>query len=357
MIRAIAAFFLVLAFCLPVVAQPPTVIEKRVILDEDFMWLKPDEADLLLSRIKRAGFNVFVPVVWHGRGAAWETQRVQKEPRWQDRAKNIKDPLKSLIDKAHAQGIEVHPWFTVVLRQRDIFPEFYDEGTPKKAFNIHNKQYRDFIIELMLEVVRNYDIDGINLDYIRSMGNCLSATCVADYKARTGRDLIKDDKQRWGNADAAASVGAWNEVPVTDIVKRFSEQARALKPNLLISVDTHPINRRLSMEGANAIAWANAGYIDMIYDMQYKEELDLESFDMAKAKLIKPSKLALMIGNFETSRFDKSKVWPRNAKLVAKHTWQAINAGAESKSIVVYDYRFLSNEQIQHLQLGPFKQN
>lgn len=335
----------------------PSPLEKRAILDEGFQWLSPLKVDEVLSRIKYAGFNIFVPIVWHGRGASWNSKLVEeREPRWIGHARQVNDPLKVLIEKAHRLGIEVHPWFTVVLRQREFYSEFYNADTPKQAFNIHNDSYREFIIELMLEVVRNYDIDGVNLDYIRSMGNCLSVACVADYKSKTGRDLKADNKLQWDDHDSGFHISKWNESQITYIVKQFSERARAIKPELVISVDTHVNNRRLTLEGADSIKWANSGYIDVVYDMQYGDELDISSFEQAKVSLHDPSKLVLMLGNFQRSVINKSTVEPKQTGLFIDQVQKVLNIAGDSAAMAVYEYRYLEEEQVQALRAGPFSE-
>src|SRR3569832_2068310 len=47
------------------------LLESRVMLDEDMHWAySPAEADAILQRIKAAGFNVYVPCIYHG-GGSW----------------------------------------------------------------------------------------------------------------------------------------------------------------------------------------------------------------------------------------------------------------------------------------------
>ncbi len=105
------------------------------------------------------------------------------------------DPLRYLIQEAHKLGIEVHPWFTLTLRQSDIFREFALPGTPKQAFDVHNPQFRELMSKLVEEVVTDNDVDGVNLDYVRAIGLCFNATCQEDYKKKYDRSLEK--QTRW----------------------------------------------------------------------------------------------------------------------------------------------------------------
>ena len=102
---------------------------KRAILDETFQfWTTREAADRTLSRIKEAGFNVYIPVVWYGAGTTWPSRLAPWDPALSAQAATGFDPLRYVIEKAHVLGIEVHPWFTVVLRRSDLFPEFALQG-------------------------------------------------------------------------------------------------------------------------------------------------------------------------------------------------------------------------------------
>src|SRR3569623_886674 len=51
-----------------------SVLESRVMLDEDLHCsYSPAEADAILKRIKAAGFNVYIPCIYHGGGSWYPT--------------------------------------------------------------------------------------------------------------------------------------------------------------------------------------------------------------------------------------------------------------------------------------------
>ncbi|MGQ9687942.1 MAG: LamG-like jellyroll fold domain-containing protein, partial [Desulfobaccales bacterium] len=162
------------------------VLETRAILDEGIGWTTEAGARKTIERIKKAGFNVYVPCVWHGGGTRYPSP---KAPAARGFTILTTDPLKRLLDLAHQNGIEVHPWFCVALREGDILPEFYGPGTPDKAFDLHRPEFRAFMVDLILDVVQRYEVDGINLDYIRTMGLCRCEFCQKEYHRTTGRDL------------------------------------------------------------------------------------------------------------------------------------------------------------------------
>lgn len=87
------------------------------------------------------------------------------------------DPLEFAINEAHKRGMELHAWFnpyratftlspsdvtsTHITRQR---PEWFFTYAGKKLFNPGIPQVRDYIVQVVLDVVKNYDIDGVHFD-------------------------------------------------------------------------------------------------------------------------------------------------------------------------------------------------
>src|SRR5262245_55547862 len=104
------------------------------------------------------------------------------------------DPLDYVIEKAHAQGIEVHAWVnatpiwntTAPPPQPDHIFHTHGEtatgadrwlnkrvdgseigGATMRNLDITNPAAVDYMIRGYQSIVREYDVDGINLDYIR----------------------------------------------------------------------------------------------------------------------------------------------------------------------------------------------
>jgi hypothetical protein len=320
----------------------------RAIFDEGRGWMTEEGAQKTISRIKKAGFNIYIPCVWHGMGSRYPTSLVvaEKNQRFYQR-----DPLARLIEIAHAEGIEVHPWFTVTLRQREFLTDFYDSGTPKQAFNIHDSKFREFIINLMLDVVKRYDIDGLNLDYIRSMGFCISQECQRDYNKTYGRDLLKDILKSKSGLGLEASLQNWNEQAVEAIVKDVSKRGKMLKPDLIVSVDGAPIPdyQTPNSQGRNEIRWANSGYVDIIFNMDYKKVPDFERLEFVRSKLSGGSQLIPLLGNYDKGR-RKGSVMPREATDVVNLSEYSLIRFPAGFGLYIYS-------QLSDLQVEKFSQD
>lgn len=328
--------------------------DRRAIFDENFSWVTREGADEFLDRIQAAGFNAVVVCVWHGRGTSWPSDLAPAEPRWDRVRQRNPDPLAYLVREAHDRGVEVHAWFTIVLRQRDFFPEYYDgigdRDSISRSFNVHRPAFRDFIVGIVEEAVKRYPFDGINLDYMRSMGVCTSEYCRNDYRERTGRNLGADVDIVRRSPDAWASIARWNAEAVTSVVSRISVAAREARPDILISVDSHIGRRQLELQGADSVPWANSGLVDIIFDMSYEAQLDLTELNRMRARLAEPKKMVLLVGNFERSIIRPKTVFPRRATKVKALLESAAEFGRDGHGAALYDYTYLSKEQIRVLK-------
>ena len=328
-------------------------VESRAIMDGGPDWaLSHESIETRLRRITTAGFNVYMPIVWEGAGTRYPSSLGPTEISVIPVLKSGDDPLKHLIKRAHEMGIEVHPVFTVALRQSDILREFYEEGAPPAAFDVHNEGFRDFIVKLILEVVTNYAVDGINLDFVRSIGICRSQRCEASYASATGRDLSFDSKSYGNSKTARESITAWNRGAIGDIIRRVAEGARKIRPGLVISVDGRPDDAAPLLQGRDTIGWANNGLIDLIYYSEYGAQLDVDQINAARAQLRNPSALAIMLGNYQA--LDIGIVVPRSPDLLSRLMYSTRMRWPDTAR-GLYFYKLLTDEQVQVLRNGPFK--
>jgi len=327
------------------------ILESRAIFDEGLNWASKESAEIVCERIARAGFNVFMPCVWHGRGAIWPSQLAP----WDSAAANIPgfDPLAHLCKVASRYGIEIHPWFTVMRRDREFLPQFYDAGTPGECFDVHREEFRDFIVSLILEVVKNYPVNGINLDYIRAGGVCVSSRCATEYERQTGRNLLLDRAKLLLPGGTVPSLAAWQERAVGDIVRRVSEGARPLNSRIVISVDAvpgHPID---VTQGRNSIKWVDEGLVDVIYMMHYESNPDWASFRALQAAMTRPEALVVLCGNYEEPVSPGKEVPFRDARKVSGLLSEA-RRFQQGNGVGLYLYSRLSDEQIRELGSQAF---
>ncbi|HXY55237.1 MAG TPA: family 10 glycosylhydrolase [Nitrospirota bacterium] len=333
----------------PQVAADGAVLETRTIFDEGFGWQTEYGSHETIRRIRKAGFNVYIPCVWHGNGARYPTAFVAKDPNNRFAGR---DPLERIITTAHDNGIQVHAMFTVALREDGFarrHSDFYSAATPEHAYDLHRYAFRSFITGLIADVVRRYPIDGINLDYIRTMGTCRCELCKAEYKKRFGRDLLYDADHPKADGSLEPHLQEWQDSVVETIIRDISRIIKALRPDCVLSVDGNP-QYYMNSEGRQEARWANSGLVDLVYDMEYNEPPDVERHHLATTEFNNPGMLLLLISNYDwidgkpvTKAANRLR---RSAEYVEKR-W--------GKGFGLYIYSLLSDEQIDMLARGPFR--
>jgi uncharacterized lipoprotein YddW (UPF0748 family) len=320
----------------------PPGIENRVMFDEDIGWaLSKENTDRIVKRLSAAGFNVYIPCVWHGAGAYFNSSIAYQNPQIRKRTLFGDDPLEYLIKKAHENNIEVHPWFTVVRRDDTKYKNFYDEFSPEVAFDVHNKAFRDFIVSLMIEVVKKYNVDGLNLDYIRSMGYCTSDKCAKEYGAKTSRNLTADLILEKVPKSRIKSIEVWNEEPIEEIVQTVSEKAKTIKPNIMLSVDSVPNARHMRMQGHDSQKWLNKRWIDTIFYMEYDNEFKIEDIQLAKSRVDDPDSIVLILSLYDLENPGLEKkpgTMLQKSILASEKIWP--NSG-----VAFYHYKQFTDEQ------------
>ena len=163
------------------------------------VWLRPtatSEEEIIanIKKIKDAGIeNVFIETYFHGR-TIFPSKTMEK---YGFVVQNEKfsgiDPLKIWIENAHKNGIKVHIWFETFYvgnnppstNSRNILainPDWgnktlagYESANATPSASEHNGYFIDpsnteakqFLKELLTEIITTYKPDGINLDYIR----------------------------------------------------------------------------------------------------------------------------------------------------------------------------------------------
>ena len=335
------------------------ILESRTLLDESYGWITRDGARMAVEKMKRAGFNVFIPCIWHGRGARWPSRRTPMETgaaTAMKKAGSDFDGLGNLIALCHANGIEVHPWFCVCYgdeRWQPLAP-FIEPGTPKGACEAHNPAFRRFIVDVMLDVVRRYDVDGVNLDYIRTIGISTSKTAQAAFHQEFGGELLDVLKTPRPNHEPDPRIVQFQNGAIADIVHTFAVRARAIRPQLVISIDGHPRlpDEPPGTQGRDGVAWVRNGWIDVLYSMDYGKQISWHRYDRLRSLLPRPEALVVLCGNYE--RLPNGHVGSREGKMVAD-----LLAFTQRKypgnGVALYWLGSLNDEQIEALRHGPFK--
>jgi hypothetical protein len=329
--------------------------EARVLFDESWQWARSrQEIDLVVARTKRAGFNVLVPAVWLGRGTHYPSRVAEPIPELVQVLRQGFDPLEYLIDRAHRSGLEVHPMFTIARRDTDRWPDYFGPGVPEGAFNVHDGRFRRFIADVVIDVVRRYDVDGVNLDYIRTMGICTTPACKKDYRLRYGKELPDDLREVGVDTRARERLQAWQDDAVRAIVTSVAAEARVARPKVLISVAGNPVASPglRALQGRDEIGWVKAGLVDLVYSMQYESTVDIRNHERVATEIGSAGHVVLLLANFDVI----DGVATARPDWVVDRLARFAQTRFPGQGVGFYLRAMLNDEQVEVLGNGAFRQ-
>ena len=219
------------------------------------------------------------------------------------------DPLAFVIKEAHKRGLEVHAWFNTFQTSSTIagspaakHPEWVcrdGDGNPMpqhRALSPGLKDVRDYTRDVAMEIVNNYDIDGLHLDYVRwneyTTSSVLSKSSFPDNKLMDGQisehqmELLKttasanrylyDVEHRYndGTPEGFASWEDFWRFSTTELIKSLHDSIQVVKPYVRLSVAALGKYRWSGWQGygsvyQDAADWYNQGYIDQLTPMHY----------------------------------------------------------------------------------------
>ncbi len=187
----------------------------------------------MIVKLKEAKFNtIFFQV--RGRGDAfynshyepWSQQltgTLGKNPGW--------DPLQFVVTEAHARGMEVHAWFnTFLVKTGKTRPA---ESSPRHLILQHPEWFhqidgdwwldpglpavREYLLNVGMDIVRQYDIDGFHFDFMRYPGKSFGDESA--FRQFGNKKISRED---------------WRRENINKFVRAFYDSATALKPMLKI---------------------------------------------------------------------------------------------------------------------------
>ena len=220
------------------------------------------------------------------------------------------DPLQYAIDAAHSRGLELHAWFNVfqassihegapaqahpewVCRDRDG-----DPMTSSRSLSPGLENVRQYTVDVAMDIVNNYDIDGLHLDYVRwnehSSGsfNTLPAGQIEEIRmidgmiaqetlddlenSRTGRYLYDiDHPYSAGIPDDYSSWEEWWRDGVTSFVSALHDSIQSVKPYVRLSAAVLGRYNWGGWQGYGTVyqdgaLWFNEGFVDQLTPMHY----------------------------------------------------------------------------------------
>ncbi len=260
------------------------------------VWLTTAASNVLDSKaniveamklLADTGFNTVFPVVWNNGYTLYPSAVLKKNfgieilPAFTGR-----DILAEVIEAATPLGLEVIPWFeygfAAAYKQNGGHiiakkPEW--EAKDKKQqrlikndfvwMNSLDPEVQNFLLNLFLEVVKNYKIAGVQgddrLPAMPSEGGYDNKTKVL-YHNQFGEDPPLDFKNRpWLE---------WRANILNNFLARLYREVKKINPNLIVSMSPSPYPFGFNEYLQDVPTWINRQIVDLIHPQLYPQSLD-----------------------------------------------------------------------------------
>ncbi|MBD2595404.1 glycoside hydrolase family 10 protein [Nostoc spongiaeforme FACHB-130] len=275
----------------PAIAQLPRQEIRGVwMTNNDFNVLR-DRAKVqkAVKHLQRLNFNTIYPVVWNSGYAMYPSATAQSagiQP-FITRGLEGQDILADLINHAHRQGLLVIPWFEFgfmapptselalnhpewLTQKRNGSETSISAAGEVVWLNPFHPQVQQFITNLVLEVVTQYDADGIQFDDHMSLPHEFGYDkyTVALYTQET-----KNNPPANPNDPAWVK---WRADKITAFMVRLNQAVKARKPNSIFSVSPNYYDFAYKFHLQDWLAWIRQNIVDELIVQVYRP--DFQSF-------------------------------------------------------------------------------
>jgi uncharacterized lipoprotein YddW (UPF0748 family) len=298
---------------------PPRTTELRGV------WLTNIDSEVLFSRrnlnqalrrLQGLNFNTIYPTVWNWGYTLYPSavaeralgHRLDPHPGLQGR-----DMLAEAVNRGHQRGLTVIPWFEFglmapadsdlarlhpdwITARRDGTQVVMEGRDPRVWLNPAHPDVQKLIVDLVTEVVTNYDVDGIQFDDHFGMPFELGYDAYTvqlyqrEHQGKRPPDNPRDPE--WMR---------WRANKITNLMSQVFFAVKARKPDCLVSLSPNPREFSYDMFLQDWWTWERRGYIEELIVQLYRRNMidflvDLQRPEMEIARTHIPVSVGILTG-------------------------------------------------------------
>jgi uncharacterized lipoprotein YddW (UPF0748 family) len=280
------------------------------------VWITNVDSDVLFTRdrlataikdLRQLNFNTIYPVVWNWGYTTYPSQVAKQVVgssfmpkksagilinRTLSKSEGLegRDVLQEMVVQSHKSGISIIPWFEFGfmlpattdpagsdfaklhpdwLTQKQDGGMIWKEGKdPRVWLNPFKPEVKKFIIDLVVEVVKKYDVDGIQFDDHFGLPSEFGYDkfTVDLYKSdHQGKLPPKDPKnEEWVN---------WRADRITDLMHDLFTAIKAVNPKAIVSISPNPQSFAKSFFLQDWAKWERQGLVEELLIQVYRDKL------------------------------------------------------------------------------------
>ncbi|MDF5724811.1 MAG: glycoside hydrolase family 10 protein [Rhizonema sp. PD37] len=263
------------------------------------VWLTNIDSNLLfesdrlksaLQKLKQLNFNTVYPTVWNWGYTLYPSlvakkvlgRSLEPTPGLQGR-----DMLKEIVKVGHQNGLTVIPWFefgfmapadSELAKNRPYWLTNLRNGERIVPEGIHDRVWlnpfhpdvQQFILDLVVEIVNKYDIDGIQFD------DHFGLPAQLGYDKYTVNLYKKEHRGKAPPNDPQDKEWVrWRANRITDFMRRMFSAIKAKKKDCLVSVAPNPQRFSYPLFLADWQRWEHMGLIEELVLQVYRDDLGI----------------------------------------------------------------------------------
>ncbi len=283
-------------------------------IDSEVLFNKNTLSDAI-NTLHKLNFNTLYPTVWNWGYTLYPSQ-VAKRVTGQEidpiEGLQNRDILQEIVEQGHQKKITVIPWFEfgfmapadsqLAKRHPNWLTQRFNGDKIWLEGNVHQRVWlnplrsdvQDFMTNLVLEVVKNYDIDGIQLDdhfgYPFDFG--YDEFTVSFYqKEHNGKSPPKPPSNLQSVNNCVSNSQEWQEwtrwrsQKITDYMKQLFQAIKVVKPNVIISLSPNPQTFSKNCYLLDWYQWERMGLVEELVLQVYRESLESFQRELSQSEV------------------------------------------------------------------------
>lgn len=265
------------AFCL---TQKPKAGEFRAMWCHSAFGVEGMSWDEAIQRLAENGFNAIMPNMLWGGVAYYPSKVLPTSASVQTRG----DQVAACLAACRKHGLKCHVWKVNWNLGHDRQPAFLEkmraEGRLQRSITGKEEPWlcpshpANLALEResLLELARNYAIDGIHFDYIRypDSDHCFCAPCRERFEKATGKPVAQWPADVYTKGVRREEWITWCQGNITALVRSTSEQVKKVRPGIQVSAavfrDWENDSRSVMQDWK---LWCEKGWLDFVCPMDY----------------------------------------------------------------------------------------
>lgn len=259
------------------------------------VWVTTNDTDVVrdhtqlqqaIQQLSQLNLNTIYPVVWNSSYVLYPSavaQRMGIQPFVRTGLQG-QDILADIATTAHQNGLLVIPWFEFgfmalpnsdlaiahpewMTQQRDGTQMSLSAAGPVQWLNPFHPEVQQFITALVLEVLRQYDVDGIQFD------DHTSLPVEFGYDPYTINLYRQEMEQDPPSNPRDPAWMQWRADKLTAFMVQLHDAVKAQNPNAILSVSPNPYPVAYGSFLQDWLTWVRQGIVDELIVQVYRPDL------------------------------------------------------------------------------------